>query len=376
LPIIKEITNSNFGWDFELVGDKKTAAGIKGIDPSLAKESIAQGGLNWTFTPLINLCGGKLPLSWQHGLIKRLLKRDYNAVIMLGSVYYLTYWLVIPLLKAFQIPIIFWTHGFLGKDSRLMAGVRHLMYVQANSLLLYGEKAKQIMDSSGLYKGKKLYVIYNSLDYSALNSIDFSCKERDALRKELYFHNELPLVVASGRVNKSKRFDKLIEALDLSIKEYGMLFNLLIIGDGPELKKLKEMARDRKIEQYINFVGAKYGVEAYRFLIASDLSVIPGNVGLSAMHAMSAGLPVISHNEFSVQMPEHEAIIEGKTGSFYKNKDTYDLMKKIHLWAYNPRLLRDAKACCKAIVKSKYSVDYQREIIKDCLLSLDNEQKN
>ena len=60
--------------------------------------------------------------------------------------------------------------------------------------------------------------------------------------------------------------------------------------------------------------------------MASDLCVIPGNVGLSAMHAFSVGLPVISHDNFDIQMPEFEAIIDSKTGSFYKHGNIEDLL--------------------------------------------------
>lgn len=50
----------------------------------------------------------------------------------------------------------------------------------------------------------------------------------------------------------------------------------------------------------------------------ADLCVAPGNIGLTAMHAMMFGCPCISHNDFSWQMPEFEAIVPYKTGNFLK----------------------------------------------------------
>ena len=370
LPIIKEIFNSDFGWEFELVGDKNTFGGIRGIDPGLAKNQTSDGGLSWTFTPLIYFLGKRIPLWIQRGLLGRLLRKDYDAVIMLGSIYYVSYLAAIPILKFFKTPIIFWTHGFLGKDNFLITSLRHLLYTQAKALLLYGDKSKMIMERSGFYRKTKIHVIYNSMDYSQLESV-IPNHDKGAIRESLFLNHNLPVVFASGRVNYCKRFDKLLEALNISINKHQIPFNLLIIGDGPELQKLKEMARDYEIEKYVKFVGAIYGAEVYSCMLSSDVCVIPGNVGLSAMHALSAGLPVISHNNFDEQMPEHEAIIEGKTGSFYESEDMGDLVSKIHLWILNPDLLNISKKYCTDIIKSRYSVDYQMKVIESCLTELD-----
>ena len=64
--------------------------------------------------------GERIPIHWQPGLFKRLFKKDYDAVIMMGSISYFSYLLSIPLLKFFKIPVVFWTHGFLGKDNALI----------------------------------------------------------------------------------------------------------------------------------------------------------------------------------------------------------------------------------------------------------------
>ena len=60
--------------------------------------------------------------------------------------------------------------------------------------------------------------------------------------------------------------------------------------------------------------------------------VSPGNTGLNAVHALSYGTPVGTHNNFNNQMPE-AAIIEDKmTGFFFNEDDSEDLSLKIDLW--------------------------------------------
>lgn len=371
--LFDELFSSNFGWEFELVGDDKCYFGIKGIDPELARHPLDKGGYKWTFSRVFFPFGKKIPIQWQPGVLKRLLQRDYDSVIMLGSIYYLSYLLAVPLLKIFKVPIIFWTHGFLGKDNFVIENLRHLLYKQADANLLYGNRALRIMKDSGHYHNVYLDVIYNSLDYRALSRINLSGDEIRNIKESLFQSPQNPIIIATGRVNKEKKFDFLINALEKSINQYSKHFNLLIIGEGPELNNLKQLVHQKGLKKFVLFTGALYGNKVYEYLLASDLCVIPGNVGLSAMHALSAGVPVISHNNFNIQMPEYEAIIDGITGSFYEHNNIDDLVLKIHLWAFNRDKLLDSSECCKEVVEKKFHVNYQIKVIKNCLRAACND---
>lgn len=364
---------SKFGWQFELIGDKQCYFDIKGIDPKLASIPLADGGYNWTFAKIFFPFGKKIPVQWQPGVLKRLLHKDYDAVIMLGSIYYLSYLIAIPFLKAFKIPIIFWTHGFLGKDNFIIKSLRHLLYTQGNANLLYGKRAMQIMKDSGYYSKIYLDVIYNSLDYKNLSKINLSAAEIESIKKSLFQFSNKPIIVATGRVTKEKKFNFLIDALERSVNLFQKCFNLLIVGDGPELNNLKELASRKGLNEHVVFTGAVYGEKVYEYIIASDICVIPGNVGLSAMHSLSAGIPVISHNNFDVQMPEYEAIIEDVTGSFYEYNNIDDLVLKIHHWVFNKDKLLSSAVKCKEVIQEKFHIDYQLQVIKKCLSAVSND---
>ena len=77
--VFKSLFASEFGWEFELVGDEKCSFGIKGIDPKLATTPIEEGGFNWTFAKTYFPLGKRMPFQWQPGILKRLFKRDYDA---------------------------------------------------------------------------------------------------------------------------------------------------------------------------------------------------------------------------------------------------------------------------------------------------------
>ena len=64
----------------------------------------------------------------------------------------------------------------------------------------------------------------------------------------------------------------------------------------------------------------------------ADVCLSPGNVGLTAIHALSFGCPVLTHDDFKYQNPEFEAIIPGETGDFFKKDNMADMKAKIELW--------------------------------------------
>ena len=88
-----------------------------------------------------------------------------------------------------------------------------------------------------------------------------------------------------------------------------------------------------EITNQVWFYGQCYDNNELSVLLFNvSLCVSPGNVGLTALHAMSYGTPVISNDDFESQMPEYETIIPNKTGLLYKKGDFQDLCNKIEEW--------------------------------------------
>jgi glycosyltransferase involved in cell wall biosynthesis len=263
---------------------------------------------------------------------------------------------------------LFWTHGFLGKDGGLLSRIRHAFYRRADCCLLYGERAKNIMWESGFYRPEQLKVIYNSLDYEPMERYRLATTQemRRKLRQSLFDDGTAPIIIAVGRINKVKRLDLLLRALAL-LQDEKVVFRCLIVGNGSELESLKVLASELKVDSHVLFHGAAYGNEVNRLLLASDLCVIPGDIGLSAMHSMSAGLPTISHNNLARQMPEHEAIVEGETGSLYEYESVPDLAKCIQSWISNPQRIEVAQQACLDKVGTQFNKHYQVKMIREAL---------
>ena len=146
--------------------------------------------------------------------------------------------------------------------------------------------------------------------------------------------------------------------------------NCLIIGDGQMRSQLEKRVLEYHMEDSVWFYGACYNAEDLAHLVSCcDICVSPGNVGLTAIECLSYGTPVCSHNDFSNQMPEFEAIIPGKTGDFFKRNDISDMAKVVENWLIRyPKKSKECINACYDIIDKKYNPYYQINVLKNALI--------
>ena len=127
-----------------------------------------------------------------------------------------------------------------------------------------------------------------------------------------------------------------------------------------------EMTYTPDLNDQVWFYGASYDEKTNAELIYNaDLCVSPGNVGLTAMHALIFGCPVITHNYFEWQMPEYEAIHAGNTGDFFKMDDIADLIATISKWfAVKSDKREEVRKACFKEIDTNWNPYYQMDIIK------------
>ena len=151
--------------------------------------------------------------------------------------------------------------------------------------------------------------------------------------------------------------------------ENGKQLNLVIVGDGNEKERLELIVKQFGLTQNVWFFGPSYDEQKTGELIYNaDLCVSPGNVGLTAIHSLSYGSPVITHNNFAKQMPEFEAIEDGVTGAFFKDENIGSLQNIIENWLlkYPQKDEQLIKACYKRI-DDFYNPAYQVQVLKNAL---------
>jgi len=294
--------------------------------------------------------------------------RKYDYYIINASTNNLSHWLFLFLLKLFPSKkTILWTHGLYGHESQKQLITRKWNYKLADYILTYGNYARKLIIEKGFKDKNKVFPIHNSLDYDQQKEIRESINQSNIYAN--HFKNNNPIIIFIGRLTKVKRLDMLIEALAV-LKIRGENYNLTIVGNGVERESLQTRVAEFGLSDNVWFYGACYDEKQNAELIYNaDICVSPGNVGLTALHCMMFGTPVITHDDLAWQMPEYETIETGMTGNFFKRNDVDSLAGSISMWfkknAHNRNLIRKR---CFSIIDNSWNPYYQikllREIIK------------
>ena len=300
---------------------------------------------------------------WQNGAVA-LLWSDYTDLFTTGTHNCLSAWLIILLAPLFGKRVYLWSHGAYGDERGLKRWLTRWKMNRVEASLLYGEYARRLLLDMGV-RPSKLHVFYNSLAYD----------EQKALREEIqpaplyrnHFGNSSPNIVFIGRLAKEKRLELILEAAR-RLGEQGRDVNVTIIGNGEAREMLLEKTRQEGLTEHVWFYGPCYDErQIAELLYNADICVSPGNVGLTAMHAMSFGTPVVTHNNFVHQMPEFEAIEEGVTGAFFAEGDAGSLSECIAQWLDKATDREAVRQACYHIIDSKYNPHEQIKAIRNVI---------
>lgn len=307
-------------------------------------------------------------LIWQEGWFKLLFGR-YDCFILTGNPGIRSNWLLMILSRMMGKKVYLWSHGLYGNES-FWQKRKNLLYMRmASGLFLYGNYGKAVLKKVG-YPQKKITVIYNSLDTVTQTALRSRAEQSLFIRN--YFGDDSPVVIFLGRLTPQKSLHLLIEALGV-LKAQNVKCNALIVGSGSCEQQLRERAESIDVLDRIWFYGDCYDEDMIATLFKSaTVCVSPGNVGLTAMHALSYGVPVITHNRFSQQMPEFEAIKKGHTGDFFKYDDAISLSDLIYTWITKLSDKSKKEECakqCQEIIDTIYNPDSQSKRIEKRILA-------
>ncbi len=343
--------DQELGIDFYF-GDSRKQGAIKELDTSCLKN----------FKGYFHNIGFG-PIYWQNGAI-RLLWSDYTDLFTTASHYCVSAWVILLLAPLFGKRVYLWSHGAYGDEKGLKRWLTVWKMKRATGSLLYGNYAKRLLAKWGVPE-KKLHVFYNSLAY------DEELMLRKTLERSPYYYNHfgnnLPNLVFIGRLTPVKKLEMIIQAMSL-LRSKNVNVNMTFVGDGPMKSELESLVEQNGFKENVWFYGPCYEEKHIAEIIYNaDICVSPGDVGLTAMHAMTYGTPVISHNNYCHQMPEFEAIEEGHTGSFFEENNVESLANCIRHWLRNGLDREQVRQNCYDIIDIKYNPHKQIEMIRNVI---------
>lgn len=301
-------------------------------------------------------------IQFQCGLLKYVFQ-NFNYYLVNANINNISSWMFFIFLKCIpRKKTYLWVHGLYGSETRRQIFIRKLYYRLVDGLFLYGEYGKKILIENGINENK-LFVLHNSLNYEEQLELRNTVTKTQVYKER--FGNTNPVIVMIGRLNKRKKMDYLLESLS-SLKSKGLLYNLVVIGDGEYRKTLENRITDYNLNDQVWMYGACYDELVNAQLIYNaDLCVVPGDVGLTAIHSMMFGVPVITHNYYPSQGPEFEAIRNGVTGAFYEYNDVSSLTNCIQCWFEANSNKRDmVRKACFEIIDKEWTPNYQLEEFK------------
>ena len=143
-----------------------------------------------------------------------------------------------------------------------------------------------------LFKRRPFTIINNSIDISAFY---YNPTIRLEYRNSLDVKKNEAVLVHIGYFEKVKNQEFLIYVLDYIVNTYKKkTYKLYLIGEGKLKENMKDLVFQRKLEDYIFFLG--YRTDISQLLQASDVFLLPSlfeGFPLSIIEAQAAGLPCV-----------------------------------------------------------------------------------
>jgi glycosyltransferase involved in cell wall biosynthesis len=327
-------------------------------------------GVNWRHIESRRIKGSLFKdFEWQPDAVKIAWKENIDVVITLGY-QSLSNFLVRIICRLRGIPVIEWTHGVKRPEHGIRWLVRKLYFKFANAFLIYGEFARDFFISRG-FKKEQIFVVHNSLGHGQQVAVREKIRPDQIEQCRRDFGITSPdhrLIFNSSRLEKGKQLHLLIEALAL-LKQRGRYVQCILIGDGREEDSLKRLTQERGVADRVVFYGACYDEEKLGLIIlSSDLCVVPGEVGLVAMHSLVYGTPLLTcENTRGMHGPEIETIKNGKTGSYFKDGDYKSLAEKMEEMLYPVPCRERMSEACKHIIDTQYTPEYQERVVIEAI---------
>ncbi len=177
-------------------------------------------------------------------------------------------------------------------ESRLARAIKKRIFCKNAHFLFGSEYSRDIFIGRGIDPEKTCVHNFTSIYNDDILKSCPTREERSAKKKELGIDDK-PTIIAVGRFLELKQFDMLIKAFE----QFDDKYQLLIIGEGEEEAKYRELIREMGLKN-VRIVPFMPLSQLKEYYFASELLVLPSNSevwGLVINEAMGFGaMPIIA----------------------------------------------------------------------------------
>jgi glycosyltransferase involved in cell wall biosynthesis len=180
-------------------------------------------------------------------------------------------------------------------------------------------------------------------------------EDRTYAQREFGFPPDALLCVNVGRAHPYKRLDFFIEVARICVLERGLeKLYFLHCGDGPDLKRLKQLAVDAGVAPRLVFAGRRSDVP--EILCSATFALHPARgeaFSLAIVEYMSAGLVVLVPNVPSVC----QAITNGVDGVVFDDGDAEEAASHIEKLVPAPERRRSIQTMASRKIRERFSLN-------------------
>lgn len=227
---------------------------------------------------------------------------------------------------------------------------------RADTIRVSTSKQKKQLAGLGI-EDKKIWHIPFFIDF------DLFLKNGDEKIRRRYLYGKFDrLVLYAGRLAGEKDLETLIRAVPLVVRNYPKAL-FLIVGKGPEEKRLKGLVLDLNMNDNISFAGGVSYDRIPGFFSASDLFVITSlyeGIPMALLEAAASGKPIVS----TPHAGAYDAVIDGQTGYIVDFKDPVKIAEKILCLLENPQLAEKMGEAGRKYVLERFD---REKILQDYL---------
>jgi len=255
--------------------------------------------------------------------IKEGQKKEFDFVFSIFHPFHLVPKAAVACAKELNIPsIIKIDDAVYGKSSGIKSIQRRIEKMlnsktlqNASRVLVSNESTKNLVCEYYNVKQEKIAIVPNGVDLKRFPEKNGKRKKRVVFSGIMYFHRGLDLLLKAAPKILQKNLD----------------VEIVLVGEGPELDKLKDLVKDLGLESKIKFQGWVSHDEIPEILLDSSIGIGPlrstpvtkNALPIKVLEYMAASLPILSAND---TLPE-DILTDGKNGFFVN--DVTELTEKL-----------------------------------------------
>jgi len=190
-----------------------------------------------------------------------------------------------------------------------------------------------------------------------ININDHNKKQKTKTIDSRYGLKDKKVALFVGRLTEEKGVEYIARAADKIKGE------VLIVGDGPEMKKLKKTKREHNLKNLhiLGYIGRDKSDRLKKLYARADViitpSVIDEALGLVILEAMYYGKPVIATRKGGIPL----AVKENETGLFVKPRNSTDIAEKVNVLFHDEEKAVRMGQNAKEIVQKRFTWEHIAE---------------